>query len=127
MNIFFVIDGVVCTPATLGTILKGITRESILQILRDKGYTVEERRISIDEIVEAHRQGKLQEAFGSGTAAVVAHVDKIKYQDLIMELPPMEQRHIGEMVKTEINGMRSGRLPDRYGWLVPVREEVLIS
>jgi branched-chain amino acid aminotransferase len=127
MNIFFVIDGVVCTPATLGTILKGITRESILEILRDKGYRIEERRISIDEIVEAYHAGKLQEAFGSGTAAVVAHVDKIKYGDLIMHLPDMADRHIGEMVKTEINGMRSGRLPDRYGWLVPVREEAMVS
>ena len=79
MNIFFVLDGVVVTPATTGTILKGITRDSILQILRDKGIPVEERRLSIDEIVTAYENGKLQEAFGSGTAAVVAHVSKIKY------------------------------------------------
>ncbi|MCO6486499.1 MAG: branched-chain amino acid aminotransferase [Saprospiraceae bacterium] len=127
MNIFFVIDGKVITPATLGTILKGITRESIIQILRDKGYTVEERRISIDEIVEAFQAGKLQEAFGSGTAAVVSHVERIKYKDLIMQLPPMEDRHIGELAKAEINGMRSGRIPDPYGWLIPVQEEVMVS
>lgn len=126
MNIFFVIGGKVLTPATLGTILKGITRESILEMLRDKGYEVEERRISIDEIVDAYNAGTLQEAFGSGTAAVVSHVDKIKYGDLIMQLPPMEERHIGEMIKTEINGMRSGRLPDKYHWLVPISEDALV-
>jgi branched-chain amino acid aminotransferase len=127
MNIFFVIDGVVCTPSTVGTILKGITRDSILTILRDKGIPVEERMISIDEVVESHKAGKLQEVFGAGTAAVVAHVDKIKYRDLVMELPPMEDRYIGEMVKTEINGMRSGRLPDVYNWLHPIEEAAMIS
>ncbi len=126
MNIFFVIDGKIMTPATLGTILKGITRESILEMLKDKGYEIEERRISIDEIVDAYKSGKLQEAFGSGTAAVVSHVDKIKYGDLIMHLPKLADRHIGEMIKTEINGMRSGRLPDKYNWLVPIREEALV-
>ncbi|MBP6183588.1 MAG: branched-chain amino acid aminotransferase [Saprospiraceae bacterium] len=126
MNIFFVIDGKIMTPATLGTILKGITRESILEMLRDKGYEIEERRISIDEIVDAYKAGKLEEAFGSGTAAVVSHVDKIKYGDLVMQLPALEDRHIGEMIKTEINGMRSGRLPDKYNWLVPIREEALV-
>lgn len=127
MNIFFVMDGVVCTPSTVGTILKGITRDSILTILRDKGIPVEERMISIDEVIENYKAGKLQEVFGAGTAAVVAHVDKIKYRDLIMQLPPMEQRWIGEMAKTEINGMRSGRLPDRYNWLCPIEEAILVS
>ncbi|MEZ5032297.1 MAG: branched-chain amino acid aminotransferase [Saprospiraceae bacterium] len=126
MNIFFVLDGKVITPATLGTILKGITRDSILTILKEKGYEVEERRLSIDEIVEAYHAGKFQEAFGAGTAAVVAHVSKIKYGDLIMELPPMEDRHVGEMVKKEINGIRSGRLPDRHHWIVPIHQAELV-
>lgn len=126
MNIFFVVDGKVLTPATLGTILKGITRDSILTILKEKGYEIEERRVSIDEIVEAYHAGKLQEAFGAGTAAVVAHVSRIKYGDLIMELPPLEERHIGEMVKTEINGIRSGRLEDRHNWIVPIKQPQLV-
>lgn len=127
MNIFFVINGKVITPATLGTILKGITRDSILTILREKGYDVEERRISIDEIVEAYHAGTLQEAFGAGTAAVVAHVSRIKYDDLVMDLPLLEDRHIGEMVKSEINGIRSGRIPDRHHWVVPIRQPELVS
>lgn len=126
MNIFFVIDGKVITPSTVGTILKGITRESIIQLLSDKGIPVEERMISIAEIQEAHHQGKLQEAFGSGTAAVISHVDRIKYKDDIMVLPSMEDRYIGEMIKTEINGIRSGRLEDKFGWMVNVLQEAVI-
>jgi branched-chain amino acid aminotransferase len=76
MNIFFVIDGKVITPATDGAILKGITRASIIEVLREQGYEVEERPITIHEVVEAHENGKLEEAFGSGTAAVVAHVPR---------------------------------------------------
>ena len=72
MNIFFVIDGKVVTPSTDGTILKGITRMSIIEILRNAGYEVEERRVSTDELIEAHSKGLLQESFGTGTAAVVA-------------------------------------------------------
>jgi len=124
MNIFFVIDGVVVTPATDGTILRGITRDSIITILRDHGYTVEERRISIEEVVEAHQSGKLQEVFGTGTAAVVAHVSRIGFQDMALELPPMESRKVGELAKAEINALRAGTAVDKRGWIVPVHAEV---
>lgn len=120
MNIFFVIDGVTITPVTDGAILKGITRDSILTLLQDAGYPVEVRRISIDEVVEAYRQGKLQEAFGAGTAAVVSHVSHIQYQDMLMELPPVETRLISNWAKDHLEGLRSGRFPDPYGWLTPV-------
>lgn len=123
MNLFFVIDNKVVTPSTNGAILKGITRDSILKILHDKEYPVEERMVSIDEIVEAHKAGKLQEAFGAGTAAVVAHVSKIEHNGYLMELPPLEDRKVGPMLKSEINGLRSGRLEDPYGWVVPVNSE----
>lgn len=122
MNIFFVIGDKVVTPATDGAILKGITRDSIMTILRDKGYTVEERPVTIDEIVEAYKAGQLKGAFGAGTAAVVSHVEAIGFGDLVMELPPMEEREIGEMVKAEINGIRAGLIEDKYGWIVPVKE-----
>lgn len=121
MNIFFVIGDTVVTPATDGSILKGITRDSILTILREKGYTVEERAITIDEVVASYQNGQLREAFGAGTAAVVSHVEAIGYKDLVMELPPVAERQIGEMVKNEINGIRSGTLPDNHGWLTPVK------
>ena len=121
MNIFFVIDGKVITPFTDGAILKGITRDSILAILKDKGFDVEERTITIDEVVAAYNAGTLQEVFGTGTAAVVAHVDKIAYQDKIIKLPPVDQRKVGELAKTEINGLRAGKIKDSRGWVVPVK------
>ena len=126
MNIFFVINGKVVTPDISGTILNGITRNSIIQILKDKGYEVEERPVSIKEIVEAHKNGQLQEAFGSGTAAVVAHVSKINYNDFVMELPALEDRKVGELVKTEINQLRAGLIEDKYGWTVPVKSLVTV-
>ncbi|NRB64487.1 MAG: branched-chain amino acid aminotransferase [Saprospiraceae bacterium] len=124
MNIFFVIDGKVITPATDGAILKGITRESIIHILKDKGFEVEEKPLHIDEVVAAYHAGTLQEVFGSGTAAVVAHVSKIQYQDTLIELPPMEERKIGQMVKAEIDGLRSGKTEDKFNWIEEVPTNV---
>jgi len=121
MNIFFVIGDTVVTPETDGAILQGITRDSFLTVLREKGYKVEVRPITIDEVVQAYETGKLKEAFGAGTAAVVSHVEAIGYGELVMELPPMEEREIGEMLKAEINGMRSGKIKDKHGWVVPVK------
>jgi branched-chain amino acid aminotransferase len=122
MNIFFVIDGVVITPSTEeGTILKGITRMMAIQILRDKGYRVEERRLSIDEVVEAFQNGKLDEAFGTGTAAVIAKVNKIAYKDLVMDLD-IPETGAGQTVKTFIDGLRAGTVEDKWNWLVRVSE-----
>jgi branched-chain amino acid aminotransferase len=126
MNIFFVIDGKVVTPSTDGAILKGITRDSIIHLLEDNGYPVEVRPLSIHEVVEAYHAGKLQECFGSGTAAVVSHVSEIAYGDLLMTLPPVEQRKVSAFAMDEINGMRSGRIADPYGWVVPVKTSVLV-
>lgn len=124
MNLFFVIDGVVCTPATDGAILKGITRDCMITILRDKGYTVEERLISIDEVVEAHKKGLLQEVFGAGTAAVVANVSDFTYKGVQYDLPPVEQRVIAPLLKAEINGLRDQTIEDTRGWVVPVASGV---
>ena len=128
MNIFFVIGNEVITPPTDGAILKGITRDSIITLLREKGYTVNERSVSVEELREAHRAGKLYEAFGTGTAAVVAHVSEIGIGDELLELPPMEERHIGELAKQTINKMRAGVLEDNHGWIVPVElpEEAMV-
>lgn len=121
MNIFFVIDGKVITPPTDGAILKGITRKSVIQILKDGGFTVEERPISIDEIVEAHQAGKLEEAFGSGTAVVISQVNKIAYGETEMVLPPPEKAKAANYAKTIIERLRSGEIADPYGWIVPVK------
>ncbi len=126
MNIFFVIDGKVITPSTDGTILKGITRDSILTILKDKGMDVEVRPITIDEVVEAYDNGKLEEVFGSGTAAVVAHVEDVTYRDKTMTLPAISERKIGPMIKKEIDGLRAGSIEDTRNWIVPVEAEVSV-
>lgn len=126
MNIFFVIDGKVVTPEAGGTILRGITRKSIITILKDKGYDVEERPVSIDEVVEMYNAGKLTEVFGSGTAAIVANVSRIGFRGEDMEFDPANWT-ISQMVKKEINGMRSGAIDDKYGWIVPVKSPVPVS
>jgi len=115
MNIFFVIGDKVITPNTDGTILKGITRDSLITICKDKGLTVEERPISIDEVIDAHKNGQLKECFGSGTAAVIATVNRIGYkdQDYILE----EKFPVATMLKETINGIRAGVIEDKFNWL----------
>ena len=117
MNIFFVIDGEVVTPSTTGCILKGITRKTVIEILKDKGYTVTERDITIDEVVDAHKAGKLQEVFGTGTAAVIATVSDIKYQDTHMALD-VDSYKVAPFAKSTINGLRNRTIEDTKGWVI---------
>ena len=119
MNIFFVIDGKVITPKADGTILEGITRDSCLKILDKKGITVERRAISIDEIMEAGRNGSLTEVFGSGTAAVIAFVKEITYRGESVHLDTNSFK-IASMLKDTINGIRSERYEDEFDWNVRV-------
>lgn len=126
MNLMFVIDGKVITAPIDGTILRGITRNTMLILLRDNGYIVEERPLSMDEIVAAYHAGTLQEVFGCGTAAVVSHVSEITYGDLKMELSPVEDRKIGIWLKTQIDKMRTGAIADKYGWVEPIQTAELV-
>jgi branched-chain amino acid aminotransferase len=126
MNLVFVIDGVVVTPATDGAILKGITLDTFKHILKSKNIPFEQRAITIDELVAAYEAGKLTEAFGAGTAAVVSHVSEITYNDLTMVLPPIENRTIGNMLYKEINGLRNGTIEDTYGWIVPIEKSSFV-
>ena len=121
MNIFFVLDGKVLTPKTDGAILKGITRDSILTILREEGYEVEETLVDIHDLVAASEAGKLEEAFGAGTAAVVAPISEISYKDKVLKLPPADSFAVANKVKGIINGLRSGRVKDKRNWVVPVQ------
>ena len=127
MNIFFVIDGKVVTPETSGAILRGITRDSLLQILKHEGYEVEERAVSIDEVMAAGRNGTLQEVFGSGTAAVIAFVKELQYQDETVQVPHGEDAKVGPMLKHYIESLRNGTREDTFGWVVPVGEGVAVS
>ncbi len=116
MNMFFVIDGEVVTPALVGSILPGITRKSCLHVLRDKGYKVSERRISIDEVVSAARNGKLEEAFGTGTAAVISPVGLIQYKGVDYEINGGKMGKITSMLYDTITGIQYGKIEDPYGW-----------
>lgn len=127
MNLFFVIGDTVVTPKTTGTILEGITRDSCIQILKSKGIKVEERLLTIDEIVEASLSGSLMECFGTGTAAVIAPVCEIKHEDVIMPLPAIENWKIGPMLKNEINGYRTGKIEDVFGWTQDVKTPETIA
>ncbi len=118
MNVFFVIGDAVVTPALDGTILPGVTRDSVLTLLRDTGHPVSERRIPIDEIFEAHDQGRLAEAFGTGTAAVVSAIRRIGYRDRTIDLPPVEVRTVGPPVREQLVAIAGGRASDPYGWVV---------
>lgn len=121
MNIFFVFKDEIVTPATSGTILKGITRASTIEILRGNGLNVSEREISIDEIYSKYQAGELLEVFGTGTAALIANVEEIKYEDNIMRLDSSNWQ-LSTSIKNEINGMRFGTIEDKRGWTVPVKE-----
>lgn len=117
MNVFFVVGNEVLTPALTGTILPGITRDSVITLLRDMGFHVKEERISIDQVLESHARGELRECFGTGTAATVSHVGRIRHRDQTFELPPVEQRKVAAAVKQRLLHIMTGREPDRHDWI----------
>jgi branched-chain amino acid aminotransferase len=116
MNIFFVIKDEVITPALNGCILNGITRDTVIKLLRSKGLKVVERELSIEEVSKAYKRGDLKEVFGTGTAAVVAFVEKIKWKDNIMNLDP-DSYKICTNVKAHIEGLRDQTIEDTNGWV----------
>ncbi|MCE2713216.1 MAG: aminotransferase class IV, partial [Cryomorphaceae bacterium] len=121
MNIVFIIDGVIVTPSEdTDTILRGVTKRSVLEIAQTWGIPVEERKVSVQEIVDAHRSGKLQDAFGAGTAATVAQIIQIGYRDEILQLPPIETREISNRIKDHLDGIKLGRVKDEFGWCLKV-------
>ncbi len=121
MNMMFVIDGKIVTPELDGTILRGITRDSALKVLRKYGYDVEERKVSIAEIHESYKSGKLNEAFGTGTAAVISPVGTINYEGEDMLVNGGEMGKITEWLYDKITGIQSGRYEDEFGWVYPVK------
>lgn len=117
MNAFFVIDGKIVTPRAGGTILEGITRDSMLTLLRDAGYDVEERPVAISEVMEAGKAGKLEEAFGAGTAAVAAPVERIHYKGEEIQLSEPENWKVLPWIRSQLSGIRSGKIEDTRGWV----------
>ena len=118
MNIFFKIDGKFVTPNLNGSVLAGITRMSVIDLLKDKGYSVEERPITMTEIKEASANGTLEESFGVGTAVGIAMVEEIGNMDFTIKLP--KENPVSEDVKDTLNKIKSQSLEDKFGWIVPV-------
>ena len=117
MNIFFVIDGVAVTPELSGTILRGITRDSVVTLLKDMNVEVQERPVSIEEITEAHEAGKLDEAFGVGTAATISPVIEIGSEEGVLQLKPDAERKIGPELLKQLTDIRRGLAEDVHGWI----------
>ena len=124
MNIFFVIGDKVYTPKYNGAILRGVTRESIITLLKDEGHDVVEIDLSIKKILKAYKKGKVREVFGTGTAAVVSYVNKIAYRDKIMEFDT-DSYTIAPWLKSTINNLRKGKTNDKYGWVVSVNSATM--
>ncbi len=121
MNMFFVIGDEVVTPALVGSILPGITRNSCIQVLRKYGYRISERRISMDEIVDAFNKGLLKESFGSGTAAVISPVGLITYRGKDMVINDGKMGEITSFLYDKITGIQSERYEDEFGWVTEIK------
>jgi branched-chain amino acid aminotransferase len=119
MNIFFKIDGEFVTPLRDGSILDGVTRMSVIDLLRNMGFEVKERKISIDEIKEVSNNGKLEEAFGTGTAVGIAYIQDIGTEDGVIHVS--DESPIGEAVNDTLNKIKVGELEDTFNWMVPVK------
>lgn len=117
INLFFVIGNKLLTPELDGNILKGVTRDSCIQLAREKGYEVEERKISISEIIEGIKNGTLTEAFGTGTAATIAHIITINHEGKDHQLPPVENREVGPWLFRTIENIKTSKVPDNHGWV----------
>ena len=120
MNIFVVLDDRIVTPALSGTVLSGVTRDSVITLLRDMGHEVEERRVAVEELLTAHREGRLRGCFGTGTAATLSQIRRIHIDDEDLVLPPNESRTVGAIVRERLVGIMTGREVDLHGWLEPI-------
>ena len=118
MNVMFVIEDTLVTPALSDSILAGITRDSVLKLARNWGMKVEERKVSVNELVDALKKGKVKEAFGAGTAATIAHIELIGHDDNDYYLPPIADRKFANNVFAELEGIKRGTKPDPFGWMV---------
>lgn len=121
MNVFFVIDDEIITPELQGSILPGVTRMSCIDLLKSQGYKVSERKLSIDEVAKAADEGRLKEAFGSGTAAVISPIGELKWGDKVMAINNGEIGTISQHLYDTLTGIQWGKLQDTLGWTVEVK------
>jgi branched-chain amino acid aminotransferase len=120
MNVYFIIGNKAYTPdLNSGTILNGVTRESVKSILTEMNIEVIERPISIDELIEAYDKNQLHEVFGTGTAATISPIKELKYKDFVMEFN-LETWKISPEIKRRLDAIRSLKVPDRFGWMFKI-------
>lgn len=122
MNIFFKIDGKFITPKRDGSILDGITRMSVMELLKSKGFEVTERPITIDEILEADKNGTLEEAFGTGTAVGIAYIQAIGYKDKNIHVS--DESPVAKDVNDTLNAIKTGNKEDTFNWMVKIEKEL---
>lgn len=120
MNVMFKIDGEVISPALEGSILSGITRDSTIQLLKSWNVPVAERKISIQEVYDANASGKLDEAFGTGTAAVISPIGELNYDGNIISINDGKTGELAAKIYASITGIQSGEIEDKFGWIVEV-------
>lgn len=117
MNVFFIIGNTAITPdLEQGTILDGVTRQSSMTLLKEMGFTVEERPLSIDDIIDAYKAGLLHEVFGTGTAATISMIKELRYKDFVMKFD-VEKWKTAPMLKKWLSDIRESRREDKYGWM----------
>ena len=121
MNIFFKINGTVVTPMLNGSILPGVTRDSVLHLCREWDLPVEEKRISIEEIYSAYLDGSLEEVWGTGTAAIISPVGELKWGDHIMKVQDGGIGEISQRLYDTVTGIQLGKLEDNHNWVVEVK------
>ena len=116
MNVMFKINGEIVTPALSGSILPGITRKSCLEVLRDAGYSVSERRLSVDELIAAAQDGTLEEAWGTGTAAVVSPIGELCYNGVRYPVSGGKIGAVTQSLYDTLTGIQWGKIADSKGW-----------
>jgi branched-chain amino acid aminotransferase len=118
MNVMFVINNTLITPALSDSILAGITRDSVLTLAKHWGMKVEERKISVEELVSALEKNLVTEAFGAGTAATIAHIELIGHEGKDYYLPPVDKREFSNKMYRELDAIKRGNKPDPFGWIM---------
>ena len=120
MNVFFIFENEAVTPDLKeGTILAGVTRDSVIEVLKDTGLKVSERSISIDEIISSYNAGTLKEVFGTGTAATISPIKELGYKDIRMEFN-VDTWKVAPQIKEKLTNIREGRAADNRSWLVKI-------
>ncbi|MFD1037496.1 branched-chain amino acid aminotransferase [Virgibacillus byunsanensis] len=122
MNVFFKINGEVVTPALNGSILEGVTRNSVIQLLNHWNVPIVERKISMEEVYQAHQDGVLEEAFGAGTAAVVSPIGQLTWNDESLIINDAKTGNVAKKLYDTLTGIQYGRVDDPFNWVVKVEE-----